>query len=124
MTDADPPSVVSGNLGTRVSQLFSKSTESAPCVLAEAELRDHLAGTGAPAGLMHFALKAGASTVAERHDVSELWVVLDGRGGLLTDDLEMEVERGDIVFIPGNIQHVVTNTSTELLAIFSVWWDA
>ncbi|KAF2163413.1 hypothetical protein M409DRAFT_68380 [Zasmidium cellare ATCC 36951] len=48
-----------------------------------------------------------------RHEQAELYFILEGEGLMKVDDVERRVERGGLVFIPGNAEHGISNLSGE-----------
>jgi quercetin dioxygenase-like cupin family protein len=60
-------------------------------------------------------LEPGGFLAAHRHAPAEVYYVLEGRGRMLLDGIERDVEAGDGVFIPGNVEHGIRNVTTEPL---------
>ena len=73
--------------------------------------------------LNHGTLKGGRATpggVHEGHD--EIYIVLSGAAVLNLDDVDYEIEKGSVVFIPGGVLHSLKNKSeTEDFEIITVW---
>lgn len=54
------------------------------------------------------------------HDDSEqVYVIVRGRGLMIVDDEEVEIEAGSAVLIPPGAQHAIRNTGTEPLEYIS-----
>ena len=73
--------------------------------------------------LNHGILKGGCFTpgaVHEGHD--EIYIVLSGSAKLNLDNVEYDIEKGSVVFIPGGAFHALVNKSqTEDFEIITVW---
>jgi quercetin dioxygenase-like cupin family protein len=54
----------------------------------------------------------------DTHDVEELFYIIAGRGKLTFDDEPVEVEAGDVVFMPAHVAHRVVNESDETYVAF------
>ena len=73
--------------------------------------------------LNHGTLKCGAFTPGGAHaGYDEIYIVLSGAAILNLDNVEYDIEKGTVVFIPGDIFHSLKNKSaTEDLEIITVW---
>jgi len=73
--------------------------------------------------LNHGTLKGGCFTpgaVHAGHD--EIYIVLSGSARLNLDNVEYDIEKGSVVFIPGGTFHALANKSkTKDLEIITVW---
>ena len=71
----------------------------------------------------HGTLKGGSFTpggVHAGHD--EMYIILSGSATLNLDNVEYDIEKGTVVFIPGDTFHALKNKSqTEDLEIITVW---
>lgn len=70
-----------------------------------------------------FEVPPGATTELDVHDVAELWMVRSGSGTVISGDTTMDVTAGAMVHFASRVPHQVTNTGTEQLRVFSVWWQ-
>lgn len=78
-------------------------------LLQESDIRgDHLAVTWVE-------IKPGSRQRPHRHVPEQIYVVIQGRGKMMVDDQEKEVETGDIIYIPSNSLHGIENISSEIL---------
>ena len=63
----------------------------------------------------------------DTHDVEEIFYIIEGRGKLTFDGVPVEVEAGDVVFMPVGVSHRVINdydeTYVALWAILQKWGD-
>lgn len=71
-----------------------------------------------------FEVPPGATTERDVHDVAELWLVRSGHGAVASDGTVMAVDAGDMVYFAGRVPHQITNTGSDRLRLFSVWWQA
>ncbi len=73
--------------------------------------------------LNHGTLKGGAFTPGGAHaGHDEIYIVLSGAAILNLDNVEYDIEKGTVVFIPGDTFHSLKNKSqTEDLEIITVW---
>ncbi|MQA25161.1 MAG: cupin domain-containing protein [Micromonosporaceae bacterium] len=70
-----------------------------------------------------FEVPPGATSERDVHDVSELWLVRSGSGVVAFGDTVMDVGPGEMVFFDSRVPHQITNTGSEQLRLFSVWWQ-
>jgi quercetin dioxygenase-like cupin family protein len=54
----------------------------------------------------------------DTHDVEELFYIIEGRGKLTFDGEPVEVEAGDVVFMPAHVAHQVINDTDETYVAF------
>ncbi|HEY7482843.1 MAG TPA: cupin domain-containing protein [Streptosporangiaceae bacterium] len=82
--------------------------------------------TPSPAGwpfkASRFEVPPGSTTELDVHDVVELWMVRAGRGTVASGTDVFDVGAGEMVFFPSRVSHQITNTGTDVLRLFSVWW--
>ncbi|KAF2267647.1 RmlC-like cupin [Lojkania enalia] len=50
---------------------------------------------------------------AHRHQQAEIYYIIQGRGVVPIDGVEHQVEKGSVIFIPGDAEHGIQNTSQE-----------
>ena len=79
---------------------------------------------GWPFEASRFEVPPGATSERDEHDVAELWMVRSGRGTVDSDGTTLSVGPGDMVYFASRVPHRVTNTGTDKLRLFSVWWQA
>jgi mannose-6-phosphate isomerase-like protein (cupin superfamily) len=65
-------------------------------------------------------LPAGGALRSHHHEPAEIYLVVQGRGVLTTDDGEREVGAGSAVFVPGGVRHGIRNTAEIPLRFFYV----
>lgn len=53
-----------------------------------------------------------------RHEQAEIYLILEGEGLMYVDGAEQRVEKGGVVFIPGNAEHGIRNVGEEDLVWF------
>ena len=56
------------------------------------------------------------------HPADEIYFIFQGRGRVVVDGEEAEVENGDVVSIPAGAQHSIICDQAPLLWA-AVWWD-
>jgi mannose-6-phosphate isomerase-like protein (cupin superfamily) len=71
-----------------------------------------------------FEVPPGRTNELDVHDVAELWLVRTGTGTVRSGDTTLDVGPGEMVYLPSRVPHRVTNTGTQPLRLFSVWWKA
>jgi mannose-6-phosphate isomerase-like protein (cupin superfamily) len=82
-----------------------------------------LAGRPAPFGVSRFSLATGASSPLDRHEDSEIWLLASGSGTLsYGDGKTYPVNAGDILQLAPSMSHVLTNTGSQPILVFSIWW--
>jgi mannose-6-phosphate isomerase-like protein (cupin superfamily) len=72
----------------------------------------------------HGILKGGSRTSPSAHKppYDEIYYVLSGEAVLHMDDVDYDIEKDTVVFIPGGTVHSLTNKSkTEDFVIITVW---
>ena len=78
--------------------------------------------TGWPFEASRFEVPPGATSERDQHDVAELWMVRAGHGRVNSDGTTLTVGPGDMVYFAGRVPHQITNTGSDDLRLFSVWW--
>jgi mannose-6-phosphate isomerase-like protein (cupin superfamily) len=78
--------------------------------------------TGWPFEASRFQVPPGATSERDQHDVAELWMVRSGHGTVNSDGATLTVGPGDMVYFAGRVPHQITNTGSDDLRLFSVWW--
>lgn len=59
----------------------------------------------------------GTLLIRHSHAEEEVYYILEGEGHLELDDETIRVTRGTSVFIPGNVEHALTNTGIRTLKL-------
>ena len=68
-------------------------------------------------------VRAGESTTRHGHPTDETFIFTAGQGRVTVDDEHRPVTAGDVVYVPGGHEHVVTNVSgSEPLTFVSIFW--
>lgn len=71
------------------------------------------------AGVME--LEPGGVLLPHRHDQPEIYFLASGSGLVTVDGIEKHVAPGEAVFIPGDAEHGLKNTGSDLLRVFYVF---
>lgn len=72
----------------------------------------------------HGTVKAGYALGGATHEEDEIYYILSGKGKLTLDDKIVDVEGGEVIFIPAGCFHALDNReSTEDLCILTFWKD-
>lgn len=80
-------------------------------------------GTGWPFTAARFEVPPGATTELDVHDVVELWMVRSGTGTVVSGEETFDVAPGAMVYFASRVPHRITNTGSDQLRLFSVWWQ-
>ncbi|MEU8896221.1 cupin domain-containing protein [Nocardia sp. NPDC048505] len=76
-----------------------------------------------PFGAMNCCISAGARSDPDVHNQDEIAFIHRGFGAVVIGRDVTPIRRGDVIFIPRNVDHVFDNTDGDgELAFFSVWW--
>jgi oxalate decarboxylase/phosphoglucose isomerase-like protein (cupin superfamily) len=68
-------------------------------------------------------LKPGRTSSPHSHDEHETFIVVRGEGEMRVGDDTMRVASGDVVYLPPESRHSITNVSpTDDLHILCLWW--
>lgn len=76
----------------------------------------------APFGLIIFNVEPGACTEAHCHEIREYWLVMSGKGKLVYDSNDYEINEGDLLYFEPQKTHQVINNSNNSLKIVSFDW--
>lgn len=79
-------------------------------------------GTEPSLGAMACFLEPRQQSDPDVHDQDEVMVVLDGTGTVTIDGEPTDIVPGDVVVLPRNAVHVVTNPASQILTWISVYW--
>ena len=72
----------------------------------------------------HGTVKAGHALGGGVHDDDEIYYILSGKGKLTLDDKIVDVEGGQVIFIPAGCFHALDNSmSDEDMCILTFWRD-
>jgi quercetin dioxygenase-like cupin family protein len=76
-----------------------------------------------PFGAMNCIISPGGASNADKHNQDEIIFVYRGIGEVDVTGELLEIQAGDVVYIPKNLQHTIQNKDDGAqLAFFSVWW--
>jgi len=70
--------------------------------------------------LAHAIIKVGESSLPHQLSHSETYFFLSGKGQMFIGDEQAEVEKGDMVYVPPQIDQSVQNTGTEDLVFICI----
>ena len=65
-------------------------------------------------------VEPGSRQQAHHHAPEQAYIVVSGRGRIKVGDETAEVQEGDLLYIPPNVEHAVENDGTEKLVYVSV----
>ena len=81
-------------------------------------------GGGLPFNLRRVTLRPGETTAPHNHHDTEVWVILDGRGEVVSDQERAQVAAGDTVRLPPLGVHTLRNTAEDRpLTFLTTWWE-
>jgi sugar phosphate isomerase/epimerase/mannose-6-phosphate isomerase-like protein (cupin superfamily) len=69
-------------------------------------------------------LKPGEEMELHHHPTEEIYLVFEGEGVVIVGPRERKVTAGDVVAIPPNQMHTMSNRSEKPLLWMAVWWEA
>ncbi len=69
-------------------------------------------------------LNPGEEMELHYHPTEEIYLVFKGEGTVIVGPREKKVTVGDVVFIPPNQMHTMSNRSDKPLLWMAVWWEA
>ena|SRR3990167_5426407 len=75
-----------------------------------------------PFDMIYFQLEVGDATPKDRHEETEIWIILSGSGRLVYDGQETSLEAGDSVHFVQHRYHQVFNEGQVPLLICSLSW--
>lgn len=78
--------------------------------------------TPPPFEAIYFTIAPGFATPCNQHIETECWMIMKGQGQLTYDGKISHIKQGDIVYFEPNKSHTVTNTGTDTLLIYSLYW--
>jgi len=70
--------------------------------------------------MRYYQLEPGGSSRKEQHPYDHGILILQGRGEVLIDQDISSFERGDIIYIPPDALHQLSNTGTDLMGFICV----
>lgn len=76
----------------------------------------------APFRMATFQIEPRCATIAEAHEVEEIWYIASGSGRVTIDDVMTEVSPGDIVYFPPHAKHQLRNVGSQRIEAVSLWW--
>jgi mannose-6-phosphate isomerase-like protein (cupin superfamily) len=63
------------------------------------------------------------SSAAHSHGMDETFIILSGTGHVQVGDERRDIAEGDVLYIPGDTNHILTNTSdSEPVKFVSIYW--
>lgn len=68
-------------------------------------------------------IEPGGATPAESHNEEESFIFVAGHGRLVRDDGEIEVKKGDVVYLEPFATHSVHNVGESPLEFLCIWWN-
>lgn len=75
-----------------------------------------------PFGMARFEVAAGGVTPPDSHAVTELWLVLQGRGTLRYEGADHEVSAGELVGFAPFAEHTLLADRGTAMSVLSIWW--
>lgn len=75
-----------------------------------------------PFELIEFSVKPHCTSEPHAHDSAEIWYITRGWGRVLTQDNQISVKQGDVVYLRPNTAHQIENGGEELMTALSVCW--
>ncbi|VIO69949.1 hypothetical protein CI1B_30680 [Bradyrhizobium ivorense] len=91
-------------------------------VLQHVEKIGH-SGTPCPVELIEFRLDPFAVSTPHSHSSCEIWRITSGQGRVITDDGELAIKAGDLVFLQPHRTHYLENRGSEVLSALSIAWE-
>ncbi|MBA3954859.1 cupin domain-containing protein [Candidatus Dependentiae bacterium] len=80
--------------------------------------------TGHNSQVVIMSLKAHEDIGMEVHKADQILVIVSGSGKAVLNNQEHSITEGDLVMVPQGTHHNITNTSNELLKLFTVYAPA
>jgi len=77
-----------------------------------------------PFSMASFCVGPRCSSDPHAHDVAEIWYIAAGRGRVISEAAQFDVQRGDFVYLQPDTSHQIQNTGHEPIEAVSVWWAA
>ncbi len=75
-----------------------------------------------PFTMVRFTVTAGGRTPPDSHAVTELWLVLDGKGTLCYEGAPHAVSAGDLVGFAPFAEHTLLADRGTPVSVLSIWW--
>ncbi|MCP1838213.1 MULTISPECIES: cupin domain-containing protein [Bradyrhizobium] len=79
--------------------------------------------TACPVELIEFRLDPFAVSAPHSHPSCEIWRITSGHGRVITDDGELAIKAGDMVFLQPDRTHYLENRGGEVLSALSIAWE-
>jgi oxalate decarboxylase/phosphoglucose isomerase-like protein (cupin superfamily) len=83
-------------------------------------------GMSPPFGGAWAVVRAGTTSlkhVNDPADEEELFICVCGRAQVMLDDRTVEVDKGDLVFIPAGVSHYIQNPYETDFHVYCIWWN-
>lgn len=68
-------------------------------------------------------LRPGDRTDTHQHREQELFVGMAGRAEVVVGGQTLVMAAGDLMLMPGNVDHHVQNPHDEDFSYYAIWWD-
>jgi methionyl-tRNA synthetase len=80
-------------------------------------------------GFVWAEIDPGGSTEPHHHDDHEAFVIVEGSavvtvGGDEPPGPAEVLVRGDVVFVPSGVEHIISNRGDVTLRLLAIWWEA
>ncbi|MER7208984.1 cupin domain-containing protein [Streptosporangium sp. NPDC000239] len=75
-----------------------------------------------PFSMARFTVAPGGRTPPDSHAVTEIWLLLDGRGTLHYGGVPHEVGAGDVVGFAPFVEHMLLADRGTPVSALSIWW--
>ncbi|WP_213414273.1 cupin domain-containing protein [Xylanibacillus composti] len=69
-------------------------------------------------------IEAGGASTPHTHTEEETFYIVEGQGLMIIESEEREVQKGDVIYIPADHNHVLRNIGNDTLTFITVWWEA
>lgn len=76
-----------------------------------------------PFGSSWVIVEKGKATDPHKHELHEVFFITEGRGTMYIQGEEKIVEIGDVIYIPPNQEHTITNSNEEDLVFLTTYWN-
>ncbi len=70
--------------------------------------------------IRYYSVEIGGNTVEEHHEHDHGIIILQGEATVLLGDEKVDVAKGDVVYIPPNVQHQLVNRGQETMGFICV----
>jgi mannose-6-phosphate isomerase-like protein (cupin superfamily) len=77
----------------------------------------------APFEASWWSIDPGHTSFPDQHLATELWIIGQGSGRLTLGTDEIDITAGQAIYIPSDVEHIVTSTGTVALVGYSITWE-